>query len=193
MATASAIAVESGLDRVTAKAVAVALGVFPGLVSYYFHSADDLVAAAFGAAASAEREDIYARVETGGTPTERLRILLTAYVEPDRDAISLLWLDAWQASRRRPALRTEVAGQMLADVERLAGLIRTGISTGEFATLNPETAAVRVLALLDGLSVQAAIRSSFDYTDVQTLLIRDTERELDITEGTLLPGKFSGA
>lgn len=193
MATASAIAVESGLDRVTAKAVAGALGVFPGLVSHYFRSADDLVAAAFGAAASAERDDIYGRVETGGTPIERLRILLAAYAEQDRDAISLLWLDAWQASRRRPALRTEVARQMVTDVDRLAQLIRAGISTGEFRTPNPETAAVRVLALLDGLSVQAAIRSSFDYTDVQTLLIRDTEQELDIGVGTLLPSKSGSA
>ena len=50
--TSGAIAVAEGLDRVTAKRVAAELGVFPGLVSHYFATADELVATAFAHAAA---------------------------------------------------------------------------------------------------------------------------------------------
>jgi DNA-binding transcriptional regulator YbjK len=40
--TASAIALAEGLDKVTARRVADALGVFPGLVNHYFRTADAL-------------------------------------------------------------------------------------------------------------------------------------------------------
>ena len=39
---AAGIALADGLERVTARRVAEALGVFPGLVNHYFGSADDL-------------------------------------------------------------------------------------------------------------------------------------------------------
>lgn len=42
---ASVIAVSEGLDKLTAKRVAQAVGVVPGLVDYHFRSADELIAA----------------------------------------------------------------------------------------------------------------------------------------------------
>ena len=176
---AAAIAVNDGLDKVTAKRVAAALGVFPGLVDHYF-SADQLVAAAFAHAASTERNELFDDAESAPDPAAQLQCLLTAWLQPGSDAISLLWLDAWQASRHRPALREEVAAQMNEDVHRLARLIQLGIDSGQLGVDDPDTAAVQIMSLIDGLSVQAAIRGTFDYTDVQTLVIAVIEQILGL-------------
>ena len=53
VAAASRLAVEEGLERLTLRRVAEALGVVPGLVNHYFPVAEDLAAAAFGFAAAA--------------------------------------------------------------------------------------------------------------------------------------------
>src|SRR5580693_297569 len=106
--TAASIAVSEGLDKLTAKRVAETLGVFPGLVTHYFATADELVAAAFAHAATQEREDLFGRAGAAGLPRDQMRRLLAAWLHEDRDPVSLLWLDAWQASRRRPALKDEV-------------------------------------------------------------------------------------
>ena len=185
VAAAGAVALSDGLDKVTAKRVAEKLGVFPGLIAHYVRSADELVAIAFATAATAEREEVYARARAGASATDQLRLLLDNYVDPARDAVALLWLDAWQASRRRPALREEVTRQMNHDLDRLGELIAGGQQAGEFRTQDSRAAAMRILALVDGLSVQAAIRDAFDYADVQLMLRRNVEHELGLGAGAL--------
>lgn len=170
---AAAIAVRDGLEKVTAKAVAAAIGVFPGLISHYF-TADQLVAAAFGHAAAAERDDIFAAGQSAGDPLGELGSIIFEYVDPKRDPVILLWLDAWQASRYRPALRAEVIAQMNEDVRRMSALITAATDRGLARPVcGPEQAAVRILSLIDALDVQAAIRGGGfdDYTDVQAFLI----------------------
>jgi AcrR family transcriptional regulator len=80
--TAAAIAVAEGLDRVTAKRVAADLGVFPGLVSHYFATADELVATAFAHAAAGEREQIFGRALRADRPVDQVRRLLNAWLHP---------------------------------------------------------------------------------------------------------------
>ena len=100
--TAASIAVTEGLDNLTAKRVADTLGVFPGLVSHYFATADELVAAAFAHAAAHELDDVFGLAGAAAPPRDPVRRLLAAWLHEDRDPVSLLWLDAWQASRRVP-------------------------------------------------------------------------------------------
>ena len=134
---ASQIAVAEGLDKVTAKRIAAELGVFPGLVAHYF-TADELVAAAFACAAAAERDEVFGRAVRAGDPVAQVRALLADWLHTDRDSVSLLWLDAWQASRRRPALLAEVDRQMQLDLVRLTRLIDSGISTAVFAAADDD-------------------------------------------------------
>lgn len=183
--TAAAVAVAEGLDRVTAKRVAAELGVFPGLVSHYFASADELVAAAFAHAAAAERKQNFGLALQADRPVDRIRRLLGFWLHQDRDPVSLLWLDAWQASRRRPALLTEVGRQMNADLDRLAAVIADGIAAGDFPIDRPGEPALQILSLVDGLSVQAATRQTLDYAPVGAMVIATTERLLALPPGAL--------
>jgi DNA-binding transcriptional regulator YbjK len=177
---ASEIAIHEGLEKVTARRVAAKLGVFPGLVDHYF-SADQLVAAAFAHAAAAEREELYDAAYSAGGHLAGLRYIITELMRPEVSDVGLLWLDAWQAVRHRPALRDEVAGQMHEDVRRLGQLIRLCAEDGQVRAAAPEAAAVQVLSLIDGLSVQGVMRDKFDYTDVQDLVTRVVEQILGIS------------
>jgi AcrR family transcriptional regulator len=187
---AAAIAVAEGLDRVTAKRVAAELGVFPGLVSHYFATADELVATAFAHAAASEREQIFGHAVLAERPVDRIRRLLQAWLHRDRDPVSLLWLDAWQASRRRPALMAEVGRQMTADLDRLSAVIADGIAAGDFEIGDAAQAALQILSLIDGLSVQAATRQTLDYAPVGAMVIATTERLLALPPGTLVQKSF---
>jgi AcrR family transcriptional regulator len=185
VAAASAVALAEGLESLTLRRVADALGVVPGLVNHYFPAVDDLVAVAFSEAASGELEQVFAAAGEGGTPAQRMRAVLALLVSQDRDSISLLWLDAWQAAARRPALRAEVSRQMDAWQHRLTELIRAGVDAGSFHAEDPATVAVQVLAMIDGLSVQAVMRSAADHAAVRDLVIATTERELGLRPGDL--------
>jgi AcrR family transcriptional regulator len=179
------LALAEGLESLTLRRVADALGVVPGLVNHYFRSVEDLVAEAFGAAALEEISTLFRTVDEAGSSLDRMRLLIGLLVSDDRDSISLLWLDAWNASRQRPVLHAEVSRQMLIWQERVAELIQSGVADGEFRADDPSAAAIRILAMVDGLSVQAAMRSPIDYGVVRQMVIDGTERELDLRPGVL--------
>jgi AcrR family transcriptional regulator len=184
---ASRIAVGDGLDKVTAKRVATELGVVPGLVNHYFPAVDDLVAASFGYAAREEREEIFRLALQGESPRDRMRRLLAELLDPRRDPVSLLWLDAWQASRKRPALLVEVVAQMEEYTTLLTRLVQDGVDASVFAVADSSATALHIMSLIDGLSVQAASRSEIDYRAVSDFVVRTTEAELGLTLGALAP------
>jgi AcrR family transcriptional regulator len=184
---ASVLALAEGLESLTLRRVADALGVVPGLVNHYFRSVEDLVAEAFAAAAYGEFSALFDVVDEAGTPMERMRALIGLLVSDDRDDISLLWIDAWNASRRRPALHAEVSRQMLVWQERVADLISAGVTDAAFRATDPFAAATRIMAVSDAFSLQAAVRSAADYVVVRQMVIDNAERELGLTPGELAP------
>ena len=125
--TAARVALEEGLEKVTARRVAQALDVVPGLITHCFRSADDLVSIAFTHVAAKERNVVFSHAEAAATAVEQIRRLLDDWFDMDTDPVSLLWLGASQASRRRATLLRTVTEQMRADLERLEVLIRGGI------------------------------------------------------------------
>jgi AcrR family transcriptional regulator len=179
------IALTEGLDQVTLRSVADDLGVVGSLVSHYFPSVDDLLAEAFAAAAQAELEEIFREVDQMDSPHDALATLLGQLVDDERDNISTLWIDAWHAGRRRPSLDAEVGRQTEAWNGRLGELLERGCDAGEFRTDTPRRAAARIMAVVDGLSVQANIRGTIDYDAVEELVFAVAENELGLARGTL--------
>jgi AcrR family transcriptional regulator len=180
------ISLSDGLDHVTLRSVADDLGITGGLVSHYFPAVDGLVAEAFALAAGAELEAAFAELETIDSPSERLGILLHRLVDSTRGDLSTLWIDAWHAARRRPALQDEVTRQSEGWIERLADLLQRGRDAREFTTDDARTTAVRIMAVIDGLSVQATQRGTIDYLSVAQLVFLIAETELGMPAGSLV-------
>jgi AcrR family transcriptional regulator len=182
---ASVLALAEGLESLTLRRVADVLGVVPGLVNHYFPSVDDLVAEAFAAAAHGEFSTLFDEVDAAGSPLDRMRALIALLVSEERDDISLLWIDAWNASRRSPALHAEVSRLMVVWQQRLADLISAGVADGVFRAADPPAAATRIMAVSDAFSLQAAVRSPVDYAVIRQMIIDGAERELGLSPGEL--------
>ncbi|MFJ7327268.1 TetR/AcrR family transcriptional regulator [Streptomyces cyaneofuscatus] len=143
-----------GASSVRIADVASALGVSNALVLYHFSSKEKLVAAAFGYAAEADLAHLRKLLARRTSAVRRLRAAVRWYAPTGQAKGWRLWIEGWAASLREPALR-EVAG----DLDRrwkaeLAEVIAEGAAAGEFRCEDPESAAWRLTALLDGLAVQ---------------------------------------
>ena len=186
--TAAAIALAEGLECITLRRIAEELAVRPGLISHYFPSAEELVAEAFGSAATGELDRLLPAGPHDGRPVERLARFLDHTSGETYDAISRLWLNARHLSRYRPPLRARVARQEAAWRGRLEGLIQDGVAAGEFRTEDPLAVALQILVVLDGLSVDV---NTFGVTGaalpaaVHRMAHRTAERELGLGEGVL--------
>lgn len=143
-----------GTSSVRIADVASALGVSNALVLYHFSTKEKLVAAAFAYAAEADLAQLRKLLARRTSAVRRLRAAVRWYAPTGQAKGWRLWIEGWAASLREPALR-EVAG----DLDRrwkaeLAEVIAEGAAAGEFRCADPESAAWRLTALLDGLAVQ---------------------------------------
>lgn len=186
MAAAAFVALAEGLECITLRRIGEQLGVRPGLISHYFPAAEDLVAEAFGSAASAELDRLIPAERPDGTPTEHLAQFFAQATGEVYDDISRLWLNARHLSRYRPVLRDRVGVQEAAWHGRLAGLLRAGVERGEFRTEDPDVTAMQILVVIDGLGAYTRADISSCPPEVARMAVTTAERELGLPSGTLI-------
>jgi AcrR family transcriptional regulator len=149
-----------GLSAVTLRRVATDLGVTPGLVSHYFSSAEQLIAAAFRTAADADLDGARARVDAVPTATAKVGELMDYLLDDVSDEASALWLDAWSLGRRNLTLTREAAALTDDWLDFIGGIVRAGRDSGEFSVADVEVSARRLLIMIDGLGAQKVIRDA---------------------------------
>jgi AcrR family transcriptional regulator len=156
-ATVAQIA-ERGVGAIRVADVAAALEISTALVFYHFRSKDRLVAEAFAYAARRDLDRLAEVAGSGGTARRRLVRALRLY-HPSGSAAPgwRLWIDGWSAALRTPELRRVCKRLDLRWRDTIAGLIAEGVAAGEFDCPDPEAAAWRITALIDGLSVQTTV------------------------------------
>ncbi len=160
LAKAVDISRAEGLAAVTLRRVATDLGVTPGLVSHYFSSAEQLIAAAFRTAALADLDEARTRVGAAATPTAGMDALMDYVLGDVSEDASALWLDAWSLGRRNPTLAAEANARTDDWLALIGDLVEAGRAAGEFHVADVQAAARRVLILIDGLGAQKVIRDA---------------------------------
>ena len=158
LAKAVEISRVEGLSAVTLRRVATDLGVTPGLVSHYFSSAEQLIAAAFRTAAVADLDEARARMGLTATATAKIGALMDYVLDDVSDEASALWLDAWSLGRRHPTLAVEAATLTDEWLECIGDVVDAGRASGEFTVNDSGVAARRLLIMIDGLGAQKVIR-----------------------------------
>ncbi|MFJ4803805.1 TetR family transcriptional regulator C-terminal domain-containing protein [Streptomyces murinus] len=143
-----------GVAAVRIADVAAALGVSNALVLYHFSTKEKLVAAAFAHAAEDDLARLRKLLGRRTTALRRLRAAVRWYAPTGQAKGWRLWIEGWAVALREPALR-----EVTRDLDRrwkaaLAEVIAEGVSNGEFSCPDPQAAALRLTALLDGLAVQ---------------------------------------
>ncbi len=146
-----------GFANTRAADVAAALGISTGLVFYHFDSKDALLSAAFAYAAERDLERLDAASTGNGSARRRLARILRMYGPEGPGAGWALWIDAWSAALRSPAM-AEVSRRL--DVrwkDTVAEVIAQGVAAGELTCPDPSAAAWRITATIDGLAVQTTV------------------------------------
>ncbi|WP_330247686.1 MULTISPECIES: TetR family transcriptional regulator C-terminal domain-containing protein [unclassified Streptomyces] len=182
---AATIALTEGLECITLRRIGEQLDVRPGLISHYFPSAEDLVAEAFGSAASTELDTLLPAERADGTPTQRLARFFAHATGEAYDDISRLWINARHLSRYRPVLRGRVGEQEAAWRGRLESLVREGVEREEFHTDDPYVTTIQILVVIDGLGAHANTDTGDRPEAVTRMAITTAERELGLPGGAL--------
>jgi AcrR family transcriptional regulator len=164
----------SGFAHLRVTDVAQALGCSSALVFYHFETKDQLLAQAFDHAVEG---DLARLEEVTGSPrsaTERLRGVLRLYLPRGSAPGWTLQIDAWAEALRTPQLRTSVRRLERRWRAAVATVLADGVAEGTFTCEDPETAAWRLTAYLDGLSLQATVYSTIGRRELAAWATRAT-------------------
>jgi len=159
LAKAVEISQAEGLSAVTLRRVAADLGVTPGLVSHYFSAAEQLITAAFRAAAVADLAEARSHIDAAPTAEAKMDALMDYVLDDSSDDASALWLEAWSLGRRNAPLAAE-ANELTAEwLDCIGEIVRAGVADGEFHVVDVDVAARRLLTMIDGLGAQKVVRA----------------------------------
>ena len=185
LAAAAAVIRRRGLENARVVDVADEAGTSAPSVLYYFASKAELLKEALTSVEESFYQDLALELEAIASARDRLlRIVATCSGEGDYDAA--LWMELWARALSDPELaatRAELDGRWRLTI---AEVVRYGQERGEFAAADPEEFAVLLACLLDGLSVQIALRDmEVTPARVRELALKLAERELgcELLEG----------
>ncbi|WP_434810884.1 TetR/AcrR family transcriptional regulator [Microbacterium sp. bgisy189] len=157
-AAAIELALESGLDAVTLRAVAARVGVAPGLVAHYIPSMDVLVAETFGEIVAGELRGVVGLLEGVDAAPQRLGMLIDTVLDGSRRDVTLVWVQGWALGSRNDALAARVRGEMDAWQQMIAAEIERGKQAGAFGEVDADAIAWHLLAMIDGLGAHGLVR-----------------------------------
>ncbi|MBF9069501.1 TetR/AcrR family transcriptional regulator [Streptacidiphilus fuscans] len=145
---------QRGVAALRVADVAAALGVSNALVIYHFETKEKLVAEAFAYAAEADLARLRELLGRRGSAVQRLKAAVRWYAPTGQAKGWTLWIEGWAVSLREGGLRDVVQRLDQQWKAALAEVIGEGAEAGEYACDDPQGAAWRLTALLDGLAVQ---------------------------------------
>ncbi|WP_328875141.1 TetR family transcriptional regulator [Streptomyces sp. NBC_00287] len=175
-----------GVAAVRIADVASALGVSNALVLYHFSTKEKLVAAAFAHAAEDDLAHLRKLLGRRTTALRRLRTAVRWYAPTGQAKGWRLWIEGWAAALREPALREVTQALDTEWKAAIAEVIAEGVAAGEFHCPDPQGAALRLTALLDGLAVQlTSYPGALSHARAQEWADEALARELGVQRGAL--------
>ena len=155
--TTCEVVIERGFAGTRIADVARRLEVSSSLIHYHFDSKEQLLAEAFEHYANKDVAEMEGEIENAPTALGKLERVIQNYVPEGSDDVEwMLWIDGWGEALRNPMMK-KISQQLdEQSTELLARIIRIGVESGEFTCPDPNAAAMRLTALVDGLAVQFA-------------------------------------
>ena len=151
------VVIERGFANTRISDVAHELDVSSGLIHYHFESKGALFAEALRFASESDLARLASTVAEGDTAAEKLERIFQLYSPSESEPGWLLWIDSWGEAMRSRELRDISQELDLAWKHTIETIIVEGVASGEFHCDDPNGAAWRLTALLDGLGVQLTV------------------------------------
>ena len=155
--TTCQVVIDRGFAATRVSDVANRLGVSTGLIHYHFDSKELLLAEALRYAAEQDIARLEQELEQAPTALAKLDAMFAFDLPEAGEPSWTLWIDGWGEAIRNPAMRRISHDLDLAWNDRLRDIIQAGVAAGEFSCPDPDGAAWRLSALLDGLGVQFTV------------------------------------
>ncbi len=143
-----------GLLETTSRNVAAEAGTSTGLLAHYFDSHDHLLVAAFEQVAAHDLARVRRVLDQAPDAVAGLRVLLDQFSPAAPSWQYRMWIDVWAASAHHTALRTSSRGLNEEWLYAVTQVMEGGVAEGLFTCRDPRASAWRLLAMLDGMSVQ---------------------------------------
>jgi AcrR family transcriptional regulator len=151
---------ERGFGETRIADVARRVGASPALVIYYFGTKDQLLTDALRYSEDAFYDTCTKLMAGAGSVRERLETIVRLSFHADSSDVGAwgLWFDLWAQAFRH----SRVAGDRV-ELERrwrttIADIVRAGVGSGEIDPVDADEFAVTWGVLLDGLSIQVALK-----------------------------------
>jgi AcrR family transcriptional regulator len=157
LAAAEAEVTRRGFARTRVADVADTLGVSTALVFYHFGTKERLFAEALEHAVTRDLARLDATVARASGPADAVRRIVALYSPQGNANGWTVWVDAWSEALREPQMREMSRRLDVRWKDVLAEQIALGVESGDFVCADPEAAAWRLSALLDGLAVQVLV------------------------------------
>jgi AcrR family transcriptional regulator len=159
LAAAAEVIAERGVAATRIADVAERCGVSPPAVLYWFDSKEKLLAEALTADDDRFYEELGERLAGEAAPRDQMVALIEAAAG---DADFALWMELWTWALRDPDLRAAREGFDRRWRATIEAVVADGVAAGEFgagigADVDPAQTALAIAALIDGLTVQAAL------------------------------------
>lgn len=148
-----------GLDRLTMRMIAREAGVSLGTVTYHFKSKQELLTTVLFSVAEQFDHSMEKSCPDETDPYRKLLAFIANSLPADEASreLWLVWLEFWNQASRTQALsplHNELYGRWRREV---AGILNTGINTGRFHWHDTELVAKQLLAVIDGLAINAIV------------------------------------
>lgn len=153
------VILQKGLALAATRDVTRAIGVGSGLLHHYFSSWAELRAEAVRQAAWREIDELKAAI--AGLPAGAARTRIADWMVEDEDMRHWrLWLNAQDEAHRDPLLAEVMNAAMLEWRSLIVELLRQAGEDASKRLVDPEAAAWRLAALMDGLAGAMLVRDS---------------------------------
>jgi AcrR family transcriptional regulator len=152
-----------GIDEVRIARVAMRAGASTALVHHYFSTREELLEQALLHSFEAAGDERFGdeEADAAGSPkaVRRLaRMIHECLPEPGpQEREWVLWVELWLRAVRDPSLRPVAARLYARYRDWLAGGIRAGMESGDFADRDPQAVADHAMALLDGFGIRVLL------------------------------------
>jgi AcrR family transcriptional regulator len=151
-----------GLAAVSVREIARAARLSSGTVTHHFASVDEILTAVLRRESERFRQGRTDALAARRTALDGLLALGDRLLADDpevRDYWSL-WLDHWARAAHDPALAEWQFERYRAWRELTTGLVEEGVERGEFRPVDTPVVAAELIALIDGLAIQAFFETS---------------------------------
>jgi AcrR family transcriptional regulator len=134
------------------------VGISTGIIHYYFRTKEELLQESFRYMTDRARARSRRALEGVADPTERLFAVVAANLPTANDPGDWpIWIHLWAESLRDPNIRKLNSTSYSSWIALVQGLIEEGQAEGAFLGVDAKVFATQLLAMIDGLVIQAVV------------------------------------